>query len=537
MGMKISAISKSYAWWSIGDVNSAATIVFDTLTNMAMIAFLLTTIFGMPSMMVIKHIIPGLSLGIVFSNLAYIYLAFRLAKRTGKTKITALPSGLDSPSCIGLVLAVTGPVYLMAKHQGFNSEQAALYSWYVSCSCTFFIGVVKLVLAFWAHKIKRLLPTVALLGGLSGVAIALITFFPLLLMFELPVASFAVWAIILGVYFGGYRLPGNLPAIVVAIVVGTLIYYLFQPLLTSSNHFPSSAAIKVTLPLFSLEFFHAFWPATKFFPVAFPFALLVIFGTVSVAESAEVLGEKYSSRDLLVVDGIATLLMSVFGGTAQTTVYAGFPAYKKMGARAGYLIVNIVLVGLGAWFGLINYLIALVPDAILAPVLMFVGIEIAMQVFLVCEKKHFPAAIIGLFPSIARLLEITLVSNTTVVSSSKLHDLLYTIVDGRLSNIAAIVIFGNGFIVTGTLWAAIVYYLIEHKLIAVLTICGLMAIASLFGVIHSINLDGSMYWWPSLPKVQQIMPVEIALSYLMFAFLVLVMHLLNRQKQLAKVHA
>lgn len=519
-----------YRWFSLGDISSSATIVFDNLTNMAIIAFLLTVVFGMPVGIVVKHIIPGLSVGVVFGNLVFMYFAFRLAKKLGRDNVTAFPSGLDAPTCIGMTLAVVGPSFLMFKSQGMAPEAAALHSWYISCACCFFIGFVKFVFSFFAHKIKNALPTVALLGGLAGVAIGLIAFFPLLAMLQLPLVSFLVLAIIVMIYFAGYQLPYNLPAILVAIVIGTVVYYLFQIGLTGQSHIPSLSKIEFAFPSPDLTFFGSLEVAAKYFSIAFPFALLVIFGTVSVAESAAVLGEEYSPKDLLMIDGIATMLMGVFGGTAQTTPYAGFPAYKKMDSRAGYLLINIIVVGIGAWFGFVNYLIELVPDAILAPVLFFVGVEIAMQVFLISEKKYLPAAILGLFPSIARMAEIKLSSNPDLVSMEKLNTLLYTVNSGKLSDVAAIVTFGNGFIVTGTLWAALVYYLIERRIIAAVVTCAILAVASLFGVIHSINLDGSMYWFGSLTAERQIIPLEIAGGYVLFAVVAVVIHLLNRGK-------
>ena len=168
-----------------------------------------------------------------------------------------------------------------------------------------------------------------------------------------------------------------------------------------------------------------------------------------------------------------------------------------MDSRAGYLLINIIVVGIGAWFGFVNYLIELVPDAILAPVLFFVGVEIAMQVFLISEKNIYQLRFWA-YSHLLRMAEIKLSSNPDLVSMEKLNTLFYTVNSGKLSDVAAIVTFGNGFIVTGTLWAALVYYLIERRIVAAVVTCVILAVASLFGVIHSINLDGSMYWFGSL---------------------------------------
>ena len=87
------------------------------------------------------------------------------------------------------------------------------------------------------------------------------------------------------------------------------------------------------------------------------------------------MGETYGVRNLAVIDGIATTVSALFGGIAQTTPYAGFPAYKKMDAKAGFLLVNIVVLGIGGMFGLLGFIVNLVPEAAVAPVLLYVAFE------------------------------------------------------------------------------------------------------------------------------------------------------------------
>ncbi len=141
-----------YKWFSLGDVSSSATIVFDNLTNMAIIAFLLTKVFGMTAEIVLRHIIPGLSVGIVAGNIIFIYFAFRLAKKLGRDNVTAFPYGLDAPSCIGLTLSVVGPSFILFKSQGMTPDTAAITSWYVSCACTFFLVLLNLYSHFLPIK-------------------------------------------------------------------------------------------------------------------------------------------------------------------------------------------------------------------------------------------------------------------------------------------------------------------------------------------------------------------------------------------------
>ena len=74
------------------------------------------------------------------------------------------------------------------------------------------------------------------------------------------------------VYFAGYQLPANLPAILVAIILGTLVYYVFQVIMTGHANAPSLSNLEVAFPSASFAFFASLPVAVKFFSIAFPFA-------------------------------------------------------------------------------------------------------------------------------------------------------------------------------------------------------------------------------------------------------------------------
>jgi AGZA family xanthine/uracil permease-like MFS transporter len=67
---------------------------------------------------------PGTALGVFLGDLVYTWLALRLRKLTGRTDITAMPLGPDTPSSIGLAFAVLGPAYV-ATHDAILTWQPA----------------------------------------------------------------------------------------------------------------------------------------------------------------------------------------------------------------------------------------------------------------------------------------------------------------------------------------------------------------------------------------------------------------------------
>lgn len=48
------------------------------------------------------------------------------------------------------------------------------------------------------------------------------------------------------------------------------------------------------------------------------------------------LGDAYPVTETMVVDGIGTMICSLFGSPFGTVMYFGHPAYKKSGATSGY---------------------------------------------------------------------------------------------------------------------------------------------------------------------------------------------------------
>ena len=120
-------------------------------------------------------------------------------------------------------------------------------------------------------------------------------------------------------------------------------------------------------------------------PIAIPFGLLTVVGGIDVTESARVAGDNYNTRTILLTEAIATLVAGLCGGVAQSTPYIGQPAYKRMGSRAGYTLLTGIFIGLGGVLGYVSFFVELIPRAVLAPILIFVAMDIVVQSFQACS--------------------------------------------------------------------------------------------------------------------------------------------------------
>lgn len=187
--------------------------------------------------------------------------------------------------------------------------------------------------------------------------------------------------------------------------------------------------------------------AWTFLPVALPFAVATLIGGIDVTESAAAAGDPYPTRDILLTEGVATLVAGLCGGVIQNTPYIGHPAYKSMGGRAGYTLATALVIGLGGAFGLLSYLVGVLPEAAVAPILVFIGLEIVAQAFQATPARHAKAVAVAFLPCIAHLVMIQ--ANAVLASLRRpVTDL------GRefSSTYQTITMLGNGFILSALLW-------------------------------------------------------------------------------------
>ena len=82
---------QSYLRPVAGDVNGFLGLVVDNLSVLALLAAVLIGGFGVPAGIVFGRMFPGTALGVLVGDLAYTWLAVRLARRSGRMDVTAMP--------------------------------------------------------------------------------------------------------------------------------------------------------------------------------------------------------------------------------------------------------------------------------------------------------------------------------------------------------------------------------------------------------------------------------------------------------------
>jgi AGZA family xanthine/uracil permease-like MFS transporter len=486
----VAAQSKArYVWAQQGDINAFFGLMLDNVGVMILMASLLVLEFNLPRTFVLTRMIPGTAVGVLVGDLVYTFMAFGLARRTGRPDVTAMPLGLDTPSTFGTVFLIVGPAYQSALARGLDPESSARHAWFLGIAMLLASGVFKLACAPVSGWIRRAVPRAGLLGSLTAIALVLISFLPLLHIAAVPVAGMVALVLILATLTARWQFPRQVPGALGAVGVGCAIYYGVHllglgPGLGGDGTAPSLAMRPVLpVPISDwLDWFTQFGhEAARYLPVAIPLALATVVGGIDCSESAAAAGDDYPTGAIIATEGLATLVAGLFGGVIQSTPYIGHPAYKAMGARSAYTLATALFVGGAGICGYFDWIFYLIPKAVIFPILIFVGLEITSQSFHATPARHYPAVALACVPALAYLAVLALNQLTPELKpfaamQPQTREWIQTV---------TILAGGGGFIVTSLLWSTVLAHLIDSRVRPAVATLLLAAACSWFGIIHS----------------------------------------------------
>src|SRR6059036_3865733 len=554
------AESRASRWVAAGDVNGFLGLALDNVTNLVILSSLLIGVFGFPADLVLGRMVPGTALGVLVGDLAYTWLALRLMRRSGRADVTAMPFGIDTPTLFAMVLGVLGPVKvatgdamlawkvgmvatlaigLVKTALAFAGDwtrrvvpRAALlgsiagvailliaflptlkllrdplvgFAWKVGMVATLAIGLVKTALAFAGDWTRRVVPRAALLGSIAGVAILLIAFLPTLKLLRDPLVGLVALGVLLLALVGGVRMPLGLPGAFAAVLAGTVVHWGGVWLTGRVDRAFTVGTPVMALPWPTLAWLDALDAALPYLSVALPFALVTIIGGIDNTESAAAAGDEYRARDILLTEAGATVLAALCGGVVQNTPYIGHPAYKAMGARAGYTLATGLVIGGGAAAGVLSLLVAVLPEAAIAPILVFIGLEITPQGFLASPPRHGAAVALAFVPVAAAVVLIETGGVLSALGASPSH----LTGDAALTH-GTLLVLGNGFILTAVVWGWALVGIIERRFEVTGLLFAFASVATLVGVIHSPEPSGAVFWPWALPSA---VPARLAGAY------------------------
>jgi len=162
----------------------------------------------------------------------------------------------------------------------------------------------------------------------------------------------------------------------------------------------SNFGFHVPLPAFA-HVFDGFQFLGVILVTAIPFGIYDLVEAMDNVESAAAAGDSYPTTRVLTADGVVSLIGCLMGNPFINAVYIGHPGWKAMGGRIGYSAATGLMVILLCWFGTISIISAIIPTVAILPILLYIGMLIGSQAFQETPKRHAPAIILAIVPSLA----------------------------------------------------------------------------------------------------------------------------------------
>jgi len=468
--------------WTPGDWNAYFGFGTNILVNLLVLTGLLRIVLKMPDDLVFGRILPATGLMLFLSTVYYAWLAYKLAKSSGRDDVCALPSGISVPHMFVVVFVIMLPISL--------STNDPVKGWEAGLAWVFIQSFVLMLGGFIAPYIRKVTPRAALLGTLAGVSIAFISLRPVLEMFMTPVVGVICFAIILASWFGGVRYFMGIPAGLVAIAAGTIIAWGSTALglnyggMSLETVAASFANFGFSLPIPAIgHVFSGFEFLGVILVTAIPFGIYDLVEAMDNVESAAAGGDSYPTTRVLSADGVVSLIGCLMGNPFINAVYIGHPGWKSMGGRIGYSAATGATVLVLSWLGIIALMASLIPVVAISPILLYIGMLIGAQAFQETPRSHAPAIILAVMPNLAAWgkLQIDNALGAAGTSAAALGiDKLGQ--SGVLYH--GLEVLGGGAILGGLMLGAIAAFIIERELIKAALFAFAAAVCTFVGLMH-----------------------------------------------------
>lgn len=466
----------SAPWFKTGDINGIVYVFAGNLGSFILVAGVLLG-FGWPKELVFGRVIPGLAFGMMCGGLYYTWMAYRLAKKEGRSDVTALPSGLSTPVLFLYLFGIVAPLQFGLK---LPPEQV----WKAAMAATFLGGAIEACGAFLGPIIRRNLPRVAMLATLAGIASLWIATRGLFDVYASPLLGLPILIIAILGLIGGYLLPKNIPPLVVSLVAGIVLALILGE---SKISFEGVGTLSLPIPSFGglIEGFKYIIP---YLSLIIPIEIYNFIETMDNVESANAAGDNYNVAEAQFVDGCATMITGLFGGIIPNTVWIGHPGLKRSGCGIGYSWISGMGFAIAGFIGIFGFFYHLIPHAIVAIVFLWCALVMMAQSFTDTPRRHAAAIGIALIPHVANYAYTQIVSALRVGGINEVT----AEVAGKLMAEGVlwkgIVALNYGSVLIGMLWASIIAFIIDRSLIKAGVTSLVCAAMTFFGLIHASQL-------------------------------------------------
>ena len=460
-------------WWALerGDVDATIAQVGFNVAQMIIPVFLLAPV-GIATEFSLRHLLPGFALGFFAGSLGLTALAVGLAKREGRTNVTAHVYINNVPGIIAYTLSIMLPVYL----QSHDPELA----WRIGAAAVVWTGVIKLVAAPFAGAIRGFIPRPAMMTVFGA---AMYTYLALVLLqriFDQPLVGIVALtvvaiAVLANVPITKRRIPPFLVAWLVPLAIGLAVHYIH----------PVWRGVSLQVPFVRTPaFLQAMGLAIPYLSVIAPMAIYQTLQDIASVEGANSAGDNYDARWVVACDGLGTFLCGAGGSIITPVVAALHPPYKMMGARIGFCFWTAVIFLAVFMSGLSLFMAQLFPWAILAAMIAYVAIGVGRATFHRVEQKYLNAVLLGLVLPAGAVVSSAVSSALPALKLSIANPEVQAALNRSIywSSIQGL---GNGFLFLVLVVSALITEMIDRNFGRAALWCLIASAFSWFGLMHS----------------------------------------------------
>ena len=365
------------------DLDASIGVFFDGFSKVIVAIAVMAGTLGIQADTIFGTMMPGVFLTVLVLN-GGLWLYYRkIAAERNDPNLTAIPGGLQAGRMFIWLYSIMLPVFLST-----NDAQLAFNAGVLAHLVG---GVIFIIGAFVVPIILKIVPAGALFGSLAGGAMAFLILQPMNGVLNLPLVGWLSLIVLFIIYIGHVEV--KLPAAFIAIIIGSGIAWISGSMgidaVTESLSNLSFYIPHLTLDIFAPEVIRTMIP---FLPIIIVFSLNEVITGIQAVEQAKECGDTFfTTTKPLVLCGLASIVGACFGNPLAVGLYWGYPGWKKMESGTGYHLGIVALYALVGLTGLSAIINAFVPEAVVLPILVFVGISSYSQAFEKKKKKYFPA--------------------------------------------------------------------------------------------------------------------------------------------------
>jgi adenine/guanine/hypoxanthine permease len=482
-------VSAGLPWFTAGDVDGFFGLFFSGFPDLLLMVGL-ARVCGLPISFVASHILPGAAISVFAGNLFYAWQARRLARREGRSDVTAIPFGINTPTIFAYVFLIMAPVY--------NQTHDANLAWHAGVFASLISGMVQTAGAWCTDWLRRYTPRAALLAPLAGLALAYLCLGFIFGVLQEPAIAMLPLLVLLTLYGSRLKLPFRIPPGFFVIALGACLVALLRGLHIYNAPLPVVPPVRLYLP-HAVNAFALLQQRSSYtyLAVILPLAALDTLASLMILESVKLAGDDYDTRPSLLMNGVSTLTAACLGSPFPTTLYLGHTAHKANGARSGYSVLNGLVTLLLCTTGVLPVVLRFIPLEVAAPVIIWFGLITVGQAVGEVPAGQAIAVILGLIPSLAQWA-----AGMADTVARKAGSSLMAIVPRAGDDFAlgGLIALGQGSLLTSMLWSAALALIVERRFAAAAAWLAVAAALSACGVMHAYALtpngiESRIGWW------------------------------------------